>query len=61
MGKLENGIINGTAQANLSAIAKKGLNEFASKIKDNSFLTPAQKEVADAIASKGFPSCRCSI
>lgn len=55
-GTLESGVLNGSAAAKLSAIAKKGLNEFSSKIKDNSFLTPAQKTIADAIASKGFPS-----
>ncbi|MDD4973217.1 MAG: hypothetical protein PHY93_02650 [Bacteriovorax sp.] len=56
-GKLEAGTLSSQAYAGTAAIAKKALNDLASKVQaNNNPLTPAQKAVADAIASKGIPS-----
>lgn len=55
-GRLENGVLNGTAANGLAAIAKRALSDFSSKVPAGGMLNPAQKAVADAIASKGIPS-----
>lgn len=56
-GKLEGGTLNGSAYAGTSAIAKKALKEFGSKIPgNNNPLNLNQKGVADAFASKGIPA-----
>jgi hypothetical protein len=56
-GKLEGGIVNSQASVGTAAIAKKALNDFASKLPvNNSPLSSAQKLIADSIASRGIPS-----
>lgn len=56
-GKLEGGTLNGSAYAGTSAIAKKALKEFGSKIPgSNNPLNLNQKAVADAFTSKGIPA-----
>nr|MBP9680974.1 hypothetical protein [Bacteriovorax sp.] len=55
-GKLEAGTLNGSSSAGMAAIAKRALAQYASKVPDTGMLTPAQKAMADAIASKGIPA-----
>jgi hypothetical protein len=55
-GKLEGGTLNGNAYAGTSAIAKKALNDFMSKIPSNGLLNSGQKEMADIFASQGLPA-----
>jgi hypothetical protein len=56
-GKLEASTLSSQAYAGTAAIAKKALNDLASKVQgNNNPLTLAQKSVADAIASKGIPA-----
>lgn len=56
-GKLENSVLSGGGYAQTAAIAKKALAELAAKIPSgNNPLTSAQKEVYDALLSKGIPS-----
>jgi hypothetical protein len=56
-GKLEASTLSSQAYAATSAIAKKALNELATKLPiNNNPLTLAQKEIADAITSKGIPA-----
>jgi len=56
-GKLEGGSINSQANNAASAIAKKALNDLASKLPvNNSPLSPAQKLIADSIVLRGIPS-----
>ncbi len=56
-GKLEASTLSSQAYAATSAIAKKALNELASKLPvNNNPLTLTQKEIADAITSKGIPA-----
>lgn len=56
-GKLEAGSLNSQSYAGTAAIAKKALNEMSGKIPgNNNPLTLSQKEMADAIVSKGIPA-----
>ena len=56
-GKLENSVLSGGGYAQTSAIAKKALAELAAKVPSGTNpLTSAQKEVYDALLSKGIPS-----
>lgn len=56
-GKLENSVLSGAGYAQTSAIAKKALAELASKVPSgNGPLTASQKEVYDALLSRGIPS-----
>lgn len=56
-GRLEGGSLGEAAFARTSAIAKKALNEFITKIPGSpSALNLNQKAVADALTSKGIPS-----
>jgi hypothetical protein len=55
-GKLENGMVNGTAAAQAAAIAKKALQDIAGKIpQNNSPINPKNKALYDALLSKGIP------
>lgn len=56
-GKLEGGTLNSNSFSGTSAIAKKALNEFMSKIPgDNGPLSLNQKALADAFIEKGLPA-----
>lgn len=56
-GRLEGGSLSDSAYAGTSAIAKKALDQFSSKLPaNNNPLTREQKDIADAIASKGIPA-----
>ena len=55
-GKLEGGTINPNAFSQTSAIAKKALSEFMSKIPIDGLLNAQQKEIADAFSSQGLPA-----
>lgn len=56
-GRLEGGNLGTSAYAGTSAIAKKALNEALSRVPGNNKpLTLAQKEIADALISKGIPA-----
>jgi hypothetical protein len=54
-GELEGGILNSRSFDKTSAIAKKALNELGNRF-PASPLSPAQKQVADALASRGIPA-----
>lgn len=56
-GKLEGGTLNTQSFSGTAAIAKKALNDLASRVPaSNSPLTAAQKEIADAAIAKGLPA-----
>ncbi|MGZ3807199.1 MAG: hypothetical protein ACXVCE_03875, partial [Bacteriovorax sp.] len=56
-GRLEGGTVGSQAYSGTAAIAKKALSELASKVPaGNAPLTLSQKEIADAIMSKGIPA-----
>ena len=55
-GKLENGMVNGTATAQAAAIAKKALQDIAGRLpQNNSPINPKNKPLYDALLSKGIP------
>lgn len=56
-GRLENSVLSGAGYAQTSAIAKKALADLASKVPAGTNpLTASQKEVYDALLSKGIPA-----
>ncbi|MFA6236795.1 MAG: hypothetical protein WC635_05655 [Bacteriovorax sp.] len=55
-GKLEGGTLNSAAFARTSAIAKKALNDLASKFPPTGNLTAEQKASVDAMVARGIPN-----